>query len=469
MAIVIPITFACCSGSNSESKTTEATASPTPSYDNTLAKGKVTDSVICRAQNNVSYALYLPSYYTSEKKFPCIFFFDSHARGSLPVNTYKDIAEKYGFVLAGSNVSKNGLSFDVVNDGAKAMIADSRARINIDPQRIYTSGFSGGSRVASSVAVTDGGVAGVIGCAAGLQQGPQSKFDYFGIVGLYDFNLSEMEQLDEALEQNGFSHQLLTFSGIHSWPSPADFQTAVLWLQVNAMKENRQPKSDSIIAAFKNDLDKRISDANTSADLIAEQQLLSGLVRTLNGSTDVTTYQKQLGDLVARTDYKNAIALQQQLQQTESSLQHELGSEFTQHDENWWSKKIAELNQNVKTAKTKLESQMYRRTVNYLGLVGYMSASNALNSGDLANASTYLKVFRMADPKNPDCDYLSAIYFVKSGNNSDAIASLKNAAQSGYSDIQQLTNDPSFAGLRQDEGFKNIITQVKRNYSGNNL
>ena len=42
------------------------------------------------------------------------------------------------------------------NDLVKALMADTRSRINIDPQRIYTAGFSGGSRVAVSVAIVDG-------------------------------------------------------------------------------------------------------------------------------------------------------------------------------------------------------------------------------------------------------------------------------------------------------------------------
>ena len=79
-----------------------------------------------------------------EKKFPCIYFFDAHARGSLPVRTYKDLAEKYGFVLIGSNISKNGTEWQVTNDGVKVLMEDTRSRINIDPKRIYTSGFSGG-------------------------------------------------------------------------------------------------------------------------------------------------------------------------------------------------------------------------------------------------------------------------------------------------------------------------------------
>jgi hypothetical protein len=412
--------------------------------------------------------LYLPSYYSSEKKSPCIFFFDSHARGSLPVRSYKDLAEKYGFILVGSNVSKNGTRWEVTNDGVKVMIKDTRSRINIDPTRIYTAGFSGGSRVASSVAIMDGGIAGVIGCAAGfpsMNVKPQSKFDYFGMVGDYDFNYTEMKQLDGALEHNGFAHQLLTFSGIHGWPPSSDFQTALLWMQANGTKEKLQPKNDTIIAALKSDLNKRITAADASRDWIKSHELLAGIVNVLEGLSDVSVYKKQLAELETKPDYKNAAVLQAEIQIEESNRQQELQKEFTMYDDKWWAKKITELNQKNKSAKTQQESQMYKRLINYLGLVGYMNSSHSLNIGNLTNAATYLKIFKMADPQNPDCSYLTAIYYMKSGNQQQAILSLKEAASLGYSEVTQITSDPAFLGLQNDPEFKNLVARVRENYT----
>jgi len=417
---------------------------------------------LCK-DNSQYFALYLPSYYTADKSFPCIYFFDAHARGAMPLNMYKDIAERYGFVCIGSNLSKNGTAWDITNEGIKALMSDTRTRINIDPKRIYTAGFSGGARVASSVAIFDGGIAGVIGCAAGFPHTDQPfgiRFDYFGMVGEYDFNLSEMQALDGALQQNSFSHQLLTFDGIHGWAPAADFQTALLWMQVNAMKESLQKKNDTIIAALKTDYGKRISAATSAHDLIKQQQLLDGASRVLNTVSDITSYQKELTTLTAGDDYKKAIALQAQLQQTEQHTQQELQQQFTTHDEKWWTAKIAELNKNSHTAKTQQEAQMYRRLVNYLGLICYLNADHALKTGDLDHAITYINIFKAADPKNPDHSYLAAIYYIKKGNTAQALIALNDAATLGYNDLSQLLTDPSFVSLQNDPAFKKILIKV---------
>ena len=46
------------------------------------------------------------------KKWPIIYFFDPHGVGNLPLILYKDLAEKYGFIIAGTYNSKNGMQWE---------------------------------------------------------------------------------------------------------------------------------------------------------------------------------------------------------------------------------------------------------------------------------------------------------------------------------------------------------------------
>ncbi len=469
MAVVALFFFSCSSGSSvgdTSASASDPSKKPVPAYDNTLVKGSINDSIICQNQPDLSYALYLPTAYTAEKPFPCIYFFDAHARGALPVGSYKALAEKYGFVMIGYNNSKNGMNWQINNANIKKMMEDTRARINIDPKQVYTSGFSGGSRIAGSVAIEDGGVAGVVGCAAGLpsvENGIPEKFNYFGIVGDYDFNLTEMEQLDEALDHNGFSHQLLVASGIHGWPSISDFETAMLWLQVTAMKGSRQPKNETLINALKNDYESRIKAAKTSNDLLSEFRLLEGAVRALNGLTDVIELKNQITPLSNSLEYQNAVKSATELGDKEMKLQQELARQFTHMNEEWWAKKINEINNSIKEAGNNDDAKMYHRLLNYLGLVGYMQCSHALNAGDLSHTADYLKIFKLADPNNPDVDYLSAIYFMKTGFKVDALSKLSGAAEKGYSEVTTLLTEPAFVSLHEIPVFDKIVGIVMAN------
>src|SRR3569623_1264840 len=79
----------CSSGSegSTENKPDSSAANATPVFDNSLPKGKILDSLACKNAGDQTYALYLPSSYSSNKSYPCIYFFDAHGRGMLPVNT----------------------------------------------------------------------------------------------------------------------------------------------------------------------------------------------------------------------------------------------------------------------------------------------------------------------------------------------------------------------------------------------
>jgi poly(3-hydroxybutyrate) depolymerase len=467
LTIICLFFFSCSSGNSGEMHSAAAQGSKTtPAYDNSLTAGKITDSIACQGHEDQSYALYLPSSYAADKKYPCIYFFDAHARGSLPLRKYKDIAERYGFVLIGSNSSKNGMQWQQTSRLVNVLMTDTRSRIHIDSQRIYLAGFSGGARVAGNVAMTAGGVAGVIGCAAGIMgsgRPVEHTFDYFGIVGKYDFNYGEMVQQDQAMQQQGFTHQLLAFAGKHDWPPAADFNTAVLWMQVNAIKEKRQSQNDSIVAAFNADFNKRITAA--AGDPITQYDLLDGAVRTLGGWLAVVSFRKQLNELSAAVYYKKALALQEQLQRQEADSMSAFSSEFPEHDVAWWTAKITALRKSIKTANVARVGEMNQRLLAFLGLMGYMSSSHAIGNGDLQHAADYLKIFKLADPSNPDCPYLSAKYYMQKGDPAQAVASLHEAVALGYADVGELGAEPAFASLHDQAGFKEVMSGIQANRS----
>src|SRR5258708_10371935 len=138
-------------------------------HSQTPAPGAVHASVAVAADPSNSYALYLPSAYSPAKHWPLLLIFDPFARGEVSVKLFHDAAEKYGFILVGSNNSSN---FKDPSTAIRLLWADVREHYAIDPRRIYTAGLSGGARVASSVALAcKNCIAGVIANSAGLPIG----------------------------------------------------------------------------------------------------------------------------------------------------------------------------------------------------------------------------------------------------------------------------------------------------------
>ena len=188
-----------CSSGTEKNKPTVTT----PATDSIIPKekfpvGQILEKVTCQSDPSQSYAMYLPSTYTTDKTFPIIYAFDAHGTGKLPVSKYKALAEKYGYIIVGSNNSKNGLSWDDSQKMANTLFDDVQKRVSINTARINLLGFSGGARVANGLTISNGGIAGVICCGAAApaasSKDPRSSYTFLGIAGNQDFNYIEMRK-----------------------------------------------------------------------------------------------------------------------------------------------------------------------------------------------------------------------------------------------------------------------------------
>ena len=177
----------------------------------------------------------------------------------------------------------------------------------------------------------------------------------------------------------------------------------------------------------------------------------------------MSVFEKQLSALGATAAYRSEAAAEEQRLPQEANMQQELAKEFTSQDEQWWTKKIAALNKDIHTAKSQKESQMDQRLMNFTGLLGYLNADHAIKAGDLDHAAVYLRIFKMADPKNADCSYLSAIYYSRKGDKRQTLASLSEAATLGFSDVSLLDGAPAFNDLHNEALYKQALEKVRKN------
>jgi dienelactone hydrolase len=219
-----------------------------------------------------------------------ILAFDPGARGRIPVERYREAAELYGYIVAGSNQSRNG-SWATSEAAIKAISRDVGERFVVDDQRVYTAGMSGGARVAMAIAISSPRIAGVIASSAGFPDSKPRKtvrFPVFGTAGTEDFNYMEMRQMDRALTS---PHRLRVFSGGHVWLSPELAVEAVEWLEVQAMKSGRARDEAKLERIFV----KRTSSAQGSdAEALAE---LQGIVADFEGLRDVSAFAARAATL----------------------------------------------------------------------------------------------------------------------------------------------------------------------------
>jgi len=270
--------------------------------DRDLVRGQIIPDVKCSADASQSYALYLPSNYSANRAWPVILAFDPGGRGRNGVERYQAAAEKYGYIVAGSNNSRNG-SPDT-GKAVAAMSADVLSRFNVNNRRIYTAGMSGGARVAFSVALSSPSIAGVMASSAGYPDNQVRKsltFPVFATAGTEDFNHLEMRQLDRELKS---AHHLEIFEGGHVWLSSDLAMMAVEWMEIQGMKSGLIPRDDAVIDRIFNKRTASISfDHKDLPTFLALQSVAADFERL----RDIKTFEARAADLERERSIRSAI------------------------------------------------------------------------------------------------------------------------------------------------------------------
>jgi len=458
-----------------------------------IPSGQVIEKIACLNESGQSYALYLPSTYTKERKWPILFAFDPRARGKIPVEHFKEAAEKYGWIVVGSNNSRNGPPKPSV-DAWNAVSQDIQARFAIDKTRAYMTGFSGGARMAVLLAsYCRGCVVGVIGCGAGFPTNvvPSASlpFVFFSTIGIDDFNFAEVKTLDGALTQAGIAHRVETFAGRHEWAPSAQAVDAVEWMELQAMKAGKRARDAALIEGAWLRMTERARSLETSKDTYGAYQIYADLSQNFKGLRDVTEVEKKLAELRADHEVKAAMREEQQQITKQRELEAQIGpllgarqqSEEREEKERNQIPDLDNPREDLLDSKTRLQGIFARlqksakdpndtseRRIARRVLDGTLVGLFEQGLGFLETQKRYddaAKVFRLATEVNPESAgaffYLAWAYAAGAERKKSLLA-LKTAVAKGFSDAALISETKAFDSIRSDPQYEQIIQPLRK-------
>ncbi|MFA6570554.1 MAG: hypothetical protein WCT77_04890 [Bacteroidota bacterium] len=431
--------------------------------ENDFEKGKLIERVQCIEDTSQSYALYLPKTYSKDKKYPVIFFFDPSAIGKKPLKLYKDYADKFDFILAGSNNSRNGVPLDIVESGIKIMIADVKERFSIDTNRVYAAGFSGGARVALAFVMEHGGVQGVIALGAGMPASGtiNHKFSLLMMVGNEDFNYMELNSLNRQLKDMPIEHHLIVFNGKHKWAPPDVFENAFYWLLFKDMKDGKIAKDTNLAKEFigKNrkeinlEKDKKVNFGDYLRYYLKNIEFLKGVIDI---SQDYDFYL----ELCRTKDFSQINDELIQSESLETEIKERMIRYLDKRDMRFWGMTIDTLYKKFETGQ-KPDPRLFKRVISFLSLASYLSCERAFANRDDSLINKFIDIYRLVDPDNPDYDFLLAKRYAYKNDKEHALLSLENAVKKGLDDPAKITNDAILSVLKDESKYKKILSQIK--------
>jgi predicted esterase len=445
-----------------------------------IPKGQIVESVVALNDPSQSYALYLPSKYTPNRKWPVLYAFDPGARGRVPVERYKEASEKYGWIVLGSNNSHNG-PWNVVVNAWNAMLTDTHQRFAIDDERTYATGFSGGARAAVRIAVGCKCLTGVMANGAGfpvdLAPSPQMHFVFFGAAGLDDFNYAELKSLQEPLTKAGITHRFQTFEGRHEWPPLSVATAAIEWMELQAIKARKRPRDDAFINATWQQLLNGATTLEQAKKYYEAYQLYLDLAQSFKGLREVAEIETKVNQLADSRELKAAIRdeeaqikKQRELESRLSSLMagRDAGPSVNESEETFDSgnllpKILNDLRKQSKAPDDSTQRRIARRVLDGL-FIGLFEQGTSLLQTE-KNYSESIKRFKLATEVNPDrpgAFFYLAWAYAASGDKKKSLQYLSTAVEKGFADAAMITANKAFDSLRNDPEYQQIMARLKQ-------
>jgi dienelactone hydrolase len=439
-----------------------------------IEKGKLIEKVVCRADSEQSYAAFVPSKYAPDKRWPIIYCFDPGARGLLPVERFKEAAEKYGYIVVGSNNSRNG-PVETSLAAARAMFDDTQARFSVDDRRVYTAGFSGGARVASSIGYSLAGpIAGVIACGAGFPPGlvpsRSTPFPLFGAAGIEDFNFPELKQLSRSLDSVEVANRLVVFEGGHEWPPSAVCIEALEWMELQAMKSGRRTKDEPLIEELFNKRVARVRELEAAKKTYDAFIAIDSIARDFKGLKDANQFERRAAELKESKEVKLAIKQEQEMEKEQNRRINELFFlKQNLKDSESRVQALADIKRNIASLKKKSDEQessgekiAARRALNQFFVFLYEESRSLLARKQYDQAAENFSMLALISPDNPRVYYSLACAYSLNKDKTRAIEALKKSVEKGFTDRAAVEGNKDLEPLREDEGYKQVIEDLKK-------
>ncbi len=437
--------------------------------------GVVISKVSCATQAEQSYALYLPSHYTREKRWPIVYAFDPGARGNVPVELMKDAAERYGYIVAGSNNSQNG-PWKASSEAAQAMFQDTHARLSIDDKLVYFAGFSGGARVAASLAQACKCAAGVLMNSAGFSSSlppvAGANFSVFGTAGAFDFNYGEVVNLDAKLATLHYAHAFSEFDGSHEWAPASIMDEALAWFRLIAMKQDREPRDMAFVKEQAAEVEKRAKAFEAAGDSYDSWKEYRQAAETFDGLGDATPFRERAAALEKEKAVRDGAKREQQEFEEQSTLSADIESglgslrQYANRSEVRLQveDQIYQLRNRTEHEKNPQKLRVERRALSGI-FVGAMEAGEErLDAKDVSAARAYLELASDADPDSVWALRQVAVARALDNDRKGAFESLRRAKEKSKDPTAfsaWIKDEAAFAKFRDTPEFRVLVGRAQ--------
>lgn len=369
--------------------------------------GTAVERVYTHADPSQSYAVYLPSDYSTAAKWPVLVAMDPRGRALVPLELFRPAAERLGYILISSYDTESDSTWDPNEKALRAMLQDLPRLFSFDERRVYLAGFSGTAMGAWSFANRlqpyIEGLIGFGGAAHDWVELPEGDgYVYFGAAGTTDFNHDRVLELDRTLDSRGVPHRIVFFEGGHQWGPTSLCTQALEWMELQAIQRGRRPRSDEFIDVT---FERQLEDARRferTGEFYEAWVAYRAIAEDYEGLRDVGDLAGRAAVLRKTPSVRDEIKHRDRLERTQRDFVNRLNVFLGSFRENEWNPRLKrelqrlrldELRQQSIEAADVLDRQAARRQLEiFLVYASFYGPREFREKGDEERASRMLEL-----------------------------------------------------------------------------
>jgi hypothetical protein len=383
----------------------------------------------CGADTLNAYHFVLPDHHSGN--IPLLIILDSGGDGLLAIEKFKPAVSRIPCMVMGSDLVRN--NYPSFEKAIGVLLNEAVRKFHVSKDQVYIAGFSGGARMAFEYARVHP-VKGVLMCGAG-PAGVSFKnlpCPVYLIAGTTDFNFSEMyyNPLKKS-GQPGFMADY--FRGSHEWPPAEALKEGLLFLMGKSFPEGQELlKRESVFLSEK-------------ADSLLDREEMLFAVKSVEKAIHFDLHNKTARQKIRKMMKNREVAIDINRMESDLELEGRMKQTFfnavNDRDSIWWANELRQLSQEIDNSVGETKDH-YLRMKGFLGILFFSQLNNIIHAqpGN-RRIPDLLAAYRMAEPKNPDVYYYSALYALKKGSEKECRHNLNLALSLGFKDRDKMEQD----------------------------
>ncbi len=437
--------------------------------DLSLRKGAAVDSLPISDSISESFAMYLPSNYSDDKKWPVAFVFDPQGRGINSARLFSQAANEQGYLIAASNniSEKDSLASNL--EIASRLLEKVLLNFSIDEKRAYSAGLGEGAFVASALPIIYPKIKGVLAVEdfwinkEFLAQNNNKQI----IVGFAAYKSDSYNNFNESfnvIKILDYKNFIYNYDDEGNWPSAKLISHGLGTFTLQAMLDGDQPRdSDMINRLYEAELAaaerwRRQLNFYKAYELL---ELMRDKYKYFDKKDEIRDLQKEIRRETIykeqRAEYNSAKIKEQDLRYRYPFLIEEDLTSKSFENIGWWAQQYKEID-SIKNSKIVAESEVGYRLEDYLQSYTKERFQELKQEKAGIDRLILVSILRtIFDKENPEAYFSIISLSAQDGDYYTALLYLEDLLKTGYEDLEQLYDIPGTLDLKLSPEFNELL------------